>query len=175
MKREEKRKKIDELRDSFDKMVGAIFADFKGINTNTLNTLRTELKENQGELKIVKNTLVKQALKGEKLEDIQHLLDGQTLIAFSYKDIATSAKIALRFSKENETFKLKGAVFEDQIFDLEGIKRLSKFLSLEELKAKLLSTLNSVPSSFIQLISAPLYQFQALIKARKQKLEKNGG
>jgi large subunit ribosomal protein L10 len=62
-------------------------------------------------------------------------------------------KILIDFAKDNEKLEIKSAVFGGRILNQEDIKALAKMPSKEELLAKLVYTLNAVPTSFVNVLA----------------------
>ena len=87
MERQTKDTAIGENKALFDKMTAAVFLDFKGMRVEHVTKLRAEFRKAGVDYKVVKNTLVKHAIKGapyeQKLDDV---LVGMTGIAWSYED-----------------------------------------------------------------------------------------
>src|SRR6266511_408134 len=75
---------IGEVRGKFDRSTSAVFLDYKGMTVETATKLRASFRKAGVEYQVVKNTLVKHALKdtsyGPKLNDA---LAGMTGIAWS--------------------------------------------------------------------------------------------
>src|ERR1700678_3232220 len=92
---------IGQIKARFDKMTAAVFLDFKGMTVEHVTKLRAEFRKAGGEYKVVKNTLVKPALKDapykQKLDDV---LVGMTGIAWSYEDPSAAAKVVKAFKKD---------------------------------------------------------------------------
>ena len=63
MERASKDLQIGEIKSRFDKMTAAVFLDFKGMTVEYATKLRAEFRKAGVEYKVVKNTLVKHALK----------------------------------------------------------------------------------------------------------------
>jgi hypothetical protein len=83
--REAKTMAIAEVKARFDRMTSAVFLDYKGMTVASATKLRASFKKAGVEYKVVKNTVVKHALKGAdyapKLDDV---LAGMTGIAWSF-------------------------------------------------------------------------------------------
>src|ERR1700727_1105788 len=101
MHRTVKDAQLGELKARFDKMTAAVFLDFKGMTVEHVTRLRAEFRKAGVEYKVVKNTLVKHALKDApyktKLDDV---LVGMTGIAWSYEDPSAAAKVVKAFKKD---------------------------------------------------------------------------
>ena len=95
---------IGEVKGRFDKTTSAVLLDYKGMTVEHVTKLRAEFRKAGVEYKVVKNTLVKQALKdtayGGKLDDV---LVGMTGIAWSYEDPSAAAKVVKAFKKDAGT------------------------------------------------------------------------
>ena len=63
-----------------------VFVDYKGITVDEDTKLRTELRQNDVEYSVVKNTLTRFALKDVGLEAMSDLLNGTTSLATSTAD-----------------------------------------------------------------------------------------
>ena len=68
MDRATKDAQIGEIKARFDKMTAAVFLDFKGMTVEHVTKLRAEFRKAGVEYKVVKNTLVKHAIKGQPYE-----------------------------------------------------------------------------------------------------------
>src|SRR3954471_9290013 len=92
---------IGEVKGRFDKMTSAVLLDYKGMNVESLTKLRANFRKAGVEYKVVKNTLVKQALKESsysgKLDDV---LVGMTGVAWSFEDPSAAAKVVKAFKKD---------------------------------------------------------------------------
>ena len=99
---------IGEIKARFDKMTAAVFLDFKGMTVEHVTKLRAEFRKAGVEYKVVKNTLVKHALKDvaykRALDDV---LVGMTGIAWSYEDPSAAAKVVKAFRKDPAGEKLQ--------------------------------------------------------------------
>src|SRR5262249_13107257 len=89
---------IGEVKARFDRATSAVLLDYKGMTVETATKLRAQFRKVGVEYKVVKNTLVKQALKESayhgKLDDV---LVGMTGIAWSYEDPSAAAKVVKAF------------------------------------------------------------------------------
>src|SRR6204780_2256907 len=161
MERAAKDLAIGEIKSRFDKMTAAVFLDFKGMSVESATKLRAEFRKAGVEYKVVKNTLVKHAIKstgyGDKLDKA---LTGMTGIAWSYEDPSAAAKIVKAYRKEDEKLKIKAGLIEGSILDAKAVEeQLATMPGKDELRSMLLPTLQ-----------APLQQFGALLQAPTQNL-----
>jgi large subunit ribosomal protein L10 len=172
MDRATKDVQIGEIKARFDKMTAAVFLDFKGMTVEHVTTLRAEFRKAGVEYKVVKNTLVKHALKDtpfkQKLDDV---LVGMTGIAWSYEDPAAAAKVVKAFKKSpaGEKLQIKAGLIEGSVLDAKGVEdQLATMPGKNELRAMLLATLQAPLQQFVALLAAPAQNFVYLLAAKER-------
>ena len=149
--KEQKQKIIEGLKEKIQKQKAIIFVDFKGLETKDLIILRKELKKVDGELKVVKKTLLGVATKNLKITIKK--LKNQIALVLGYQDQISIAKILYNFSKENENLKILSGFLENETIEKEKIIELAKIPSREELLTKL-----------VGVISSPLFKLTYILK-----------
>jgi len=178
MERTEKEAVVGEVKAKFDRMTSAVFLDFQGLNVSIVTKLRDEFRKAGVEYRVVKNTLVRHAIKhhawANKLDDT---LIGMTGIAWSYEDPSAAAKVvkAFRREKEHEKLKIKAGLIEGQVLDAEGVEnQLATMPGKDELRASLLATMAAPMQQFLQQLNAPLQNFVYLLKAKEDAATSGG-
>src|SRR5271165_5913914 len=172
MERTEKDTQIGFIKSRFDKMTAAVFLDFKGMTVEHITKLRAEFRKAGVEYKVVKNTLVKRALKDEpytaKLDDV---LVGMTGIAWSYEDPSAAAKIVKAFRKDaaGEKLRIKAGLIEGSVLDAKGVEdQLATMPGKNELRAMLLATMQAPLQNFVALLAAPQQNFVYVLSAKER-------
>src|SRR5262245_52572727 len=140
MDRATKEAQVSELKEKLAKTASLVLADYKGIDVPTVTAMRDEFRKVQCEYKVYKNTLVKLAIKGTKMEGLAPHLEGTTAVIFSWESPQAPAKVAVKLAKEQEKFKLKAAYFDGSVLDGKGVEGLAAMPGKDELRAKLLAT-----------------------------------
>ena len=178
--REGKSALIDTVKGRFDKMTSAVFLDYKGMTVEQATTLRASFRKAGVEYKVVKNTLVKQALKdteyGKKLDDV---LTGMTGIAWCYEDPSAAAKVVKDFKKTGgeagEKLKVKGGLIEGEVLTASRVENeLATMPGKDELRGMLLATLQAPLQQFVALLQAPTQNFVYVLAAKEREAEKTG-
>ena len=171
MDRTGKDAQLGAIRSRFDKMTAAVFLDFKGMTVEHVTKLRSEFRKAGVEYKVVKNTLVKHAVKGSayggKLDDV---LVGMTGIAWSYEDPSAAAKIVKAYRKEDEKLKIKAGLIDGSILDAKAVEdQLATMPGKDELRASLLATLQAPLQNFVALLAAPAQNLVYLLAAKERQ------
>ncbi len=173
--RESKAAEIDVLKGRFEKMTSAVFLDFKGMNVDAVTRLRVQFRKAGVEYKVVKNTLVKHALKeaayAAKLNDV---LAGMTGIAWSYEDPSAAAKVVKSFRKDGgpEAAKLtvKAGLLDGTVLDAKTVEgQLATMPGKNELRATLLATFQAPLQQFVALLQAPAQNLVYVLAAKERE------
>jgi large subunit ribosomal protein L10 len=163
---------IGEIRVRFDKMTAAVFLDFKGMKVEHVTKLRAEFRKAGVEYKVVKNTLVRHALKDAAFkQSLDDVLVGTTGIAWSYEDPSAAAKVVKAFRKEpaGEKLRIKAGLVEGTVVDAKGVEdQLATMPGKNELRALLLSTMQAPLQNFVALLAAPTQSFVYLLFAKER-------
>lgn len=171
MNREEKTTIVEELSGKFAKAKIAIVTDYRGLTVSSFQEVRRELKKNNSEIRVAKNTLLRRAVKGTAFESMENYLSGTTAVAVSYSDPVAPAKILVEFIKNNPKLVIRGAILEGKVLSQEDLVELSKLPSKEILLSKLLSVMQAVPTNFVQVLSGVPRKFMYLLTAIKNQKE----
>ena len=169
--RKAKDAQIQELTTKFDRMTSAVLVNFQGLSVETVTKLRNEFRKTGVEYKVVKNTLLKQAIKGKPWSDsFGKLLVGMTGIAWSYEDPSAAAKVLKAFKKDAEKLKIKAGLIEGQILASDAVEsQLATMPGKDELRSMLLATLQAPLTQFVQQLAAPSQNFVYLLAAKEQQ------
>lgn len=169
MDRTEKQVVTDDLRDKFSRMTSAVFVDFKGMTVETVTKLRDEFRKSGVEYRVVKNSLVKQALRDKPWAgSLKGTLTGMTGVAWSYEDPSAAAKVVKAFRKDNQKLVIKAGLIEGQLLHANGVEtQLATMPGKNELRAMLLATMQAPLQQFLQQLNAPAQNFVYLLKAKE--------
>ncbi|HLS23703.1 MAG TPA: 50S ribosomal protein L10 [Pseudogracilibacillus sp.] len=138
---ESKKQIVEEITEKLKESESTVLVDYRGLTVEEVTELRKQLRENNVEYKVYKNTLSRRAAEAAGLEELKETLVGPTAIAFSKDDVVTPAKVLHEFAKDHEALEIKGGVIEGEIATLDEIKELSTLPDYEGLLSMLLSVL----------------------------------
>ena len=132
-----------------------VFVDFAKVASKDMFSLRKTLKETGCNLKIAKKTLVRVAFGQSNISywnKIKSSIPGQLAVVFGMEDEIAPARIANKFAKEHETFKILGGVFESRFIDREKVLVLANLPTRNELLGRLVGSLASSMTSFVRVL-----------------------
>ncbi len=163
--RPEKNLIIKEIQTRVDKTPYVLLTDYTGMQVPQFNELRNRLSGANAELRVVKNTLLRRALKDSNLPDLESYLQGQSAVILGDADISAAAKILRNFAAEFQKPKLKVGILDKAVLDVAQIMALADLPSKGVLQAKLLGLLLAPASTLVRLINTPASQIAQVLKA----------
>jgi large subunit ribosomal protein L10 len=169
--RQRKAELIKDLSDKFEKSKAAFLVDFKGLSVEQVTQLRKELTGVGAEMKVVRNTLAIRALADHETESgiLAEKLVGTNAFVFAYEEAPAPAKTLTNLSKDMEHLKIKSGVMGGDELDENKIKFLSTLPGKDELRAKLLGTLQAPASQLVRVLNAVPQGMVTVLKAYTEK------
>jgi large subunit ribosomal protein L10 len=172
MARAEKVTAVEEIAEKLDRAKGVYVTDFQGMTVRSVSELRVRLRNAGVEYKVVKNTLLKRALAGRKIEGLDRYLEGPTALALSYEDEIRAAKLLTDFQKEFERPAMKAALVDGRVYAAEDVKRLAALPGKDAILARLAMTLEAPVRKLHATLSSPLSKLAAALHALAEEKEK---
>lgn len=140
---DKKKQVVQEIADQFSDSKSSVLVDYRGLDVAEVTALRKELRDNNVDYKVYKNSMTKRAIEGTDLENLTETLVGPTAIAFGKEDVVLPAKILAKFAKDHKNLEIKGGVIEGEVATLDEIEELSTLPDYDGLVAMLLSVLQA--------------------------------
>lgn len=168
MDRTQKKLAVEEVSSILGDIETVIVSHNKGLTVAQITDLRRRVRKSGASMKVVKNRLVKIALKGTKFEALTPLFKGPTSVTYS-KDPVAAAKAIVEFSKTNEKLVVLGGAMGNSVLDVNGVKNLATMPSLDELRAKLVGLVNAPATKLVQVLQAPPGQLARIFGAKAAK------
>jgi large subunit ribosomal protein L10 len=164
---------LGEIKEAFANVSSIVIADYRGLTVPVVTAMRDDFRKNGCHYRVLKNSLVKIAVKGSSLEPVSALMSGTTAVIWSNEVPQTPAKLALKWAKDQPKFTIKGGFFDGQVLDAKGVDALSKMPGKDEIRASLLMTFLAAPQDFVRTVIAGPQNFMYVLDARRRELEKS--
>jgi len=146
-----------------------VVSDFKGMPVEEMTRLRIKIRENGGELVVVKNTLARIALTDSAHDAIKNSFKENCAVAFGMQDPVALAKAVSSFAKTSKKLEMKLGSLEGKPLTAEQVDALAKLPSKPELLAQVLGTMNAVPTNFVSLMANMIRPLLYALKAIEEK------
>lgn len=157
-----KEQEIKSIGDKFAKANGAFIVDFKGMKVEQVTSLRKKLHASESEMKVVRNTLAKRALKNYPgIEGaFSNVLKGTSALVFSYGEVNATAKTLADFAKDVEVLQIKTGMMDGAPLDESKIKFLASLPGKDALRAQFLGTLKEPAAQLARVLDAYVKKMQ---------------
>ena len=136
-----------------------------GITVEEVTKLRKDMHKAEANLKILKNTLARIAIKDSHLDSIKDYLSGSTGLAYSNNPVGMAKAIA-EFAKTNEKLTILGGVMDGNAISSEMIKELASLPSIDELRAKIIGLLTANATKIVRTVKEPFARVARVIAAK---------
>ena len=144
---------VAEIEEKLKASDSTVVCEYRGLSVAEVTELRRNLKAEDVELKVYKNTMIERACDNAGFGDLKNSLTGPNAVAFS-KDATAAARVLAKFAKKHKALVLKSGIVEGKVVDENTIKELSALPNREGMLSMLLSCLQSPVSSFARVVKA---------------------
>ncbi len=160
LSKDKKDEVVAEVTKLLDASKMTVVVKYEGTTVKALQTLRRQARENGTKVQVVKNRLLKQALKASKnLKDVDASeLEGMLIYAFNSEDEVAPAQSIATFAKTNPTLSFVGAISsEGKLLSADEVKALATLPGKDQLIAQVLATLSAPLNDSISALSGDLH------------------
>lgn len=171
MNRQEKIRFVENFAQRISESPLTFFVNFKGMNVRELTELRRQIRQQSGELKVVKNSLLCRIFADNRFEVIKDFLGSPNAVVLSSHDVVAIAKALFGFGRECSSLEIKGGIEGERKVEKEEIVQLSELPSKEILLGRLLGTLHAPASGLVSVLSGLQRNLVGLLTAWQRKKE----
>lgn len=152
----EKQAIVAELEKKLKDAASGVLVDYKGITVAEDTALRAELRKNDVDYAVVKNTLVRFALDDTGLGELDSVLNGTTALAVSNDDPIAPMRVINKFAKQfnGDKFIIKAGFMDGKVLPINDIMALAELPSKEVLQAQVLGTMLAPITSLAIVLKA---------------------
>jgi large subunit ribosomal protein L10 len=165
----EKAKTIEELAAKLRDSRGAVLLDYRGLDVAAISDLRRQLRAQEVEFQVAKNTLLRIASDRAQIDVAPDLLTGPTAIAFGWRDEVTPAKLLTDFARRNRVVQVKGGIIGGRSMGAAEIGRVAELPSRAVLLAQLIGVIQAPLARALAVVQAPAREIAGLAAALKDK------
>ena len=138
----EKQAVVANLTNKLQNAAAGVLVDYKGITVAEDTALRAELRKNNVEYAVVKNTLLRFAVNNCGMNELDGLLNGTTSLAICQDDPVAPARVINDFAKKIDgRFEIKGGFMDGKAMPLGEVMALAEIPPLPILQAQVLGTM----------------------------------
>jgi len=172
--RKQKESVVATLVEELGEARSVILADFTGINVEEMTNLRFQMRENNVNFVVVKNTLLQRIfnqIEVKKDEGVYTMMEGPTVLAYSADEILP-IKIIKKFAEDHRGLpQVKGGFVSGETYEVSKLMQLADIPSRDELLAKLLGSASSPLQNFVSVGSGIIRKFFYAVNAIRESKE----
>ena len=169
----EKQAIVAELTEKLKSAASGVLVDYKGITVAEDTALRTECRGNELDYAVVKNTLLRFAIKECGLDEMDEALNGTTSLALSHGDPIAPMRVINKFAKQfnGDKFTIKAGFMDGKVLSMDEISALAELPSKEVLQAQVLGTMLAPITSLAIVLKAIAEQQGGFVEAEAPAAE----
>ncbi|MGC9356692.1 MAG: 50S ribosomal protein L10 [Anaerolineae bacterium] len=174
--RDRKETLVSEYTAQLEQSQGVVLAHYSGLTVPQMEDLRQRAREKDGEVFVVKNTLLQLVLEEHDIEIPEAFLTGPNIVVFCHQDTPPLAKVFKDFVGDTEEgkFLLRGAIVEGRFYDADRARVLAELPTRDQLFAQVLGTINAPATQVTGVVASGVRQILNVLQAYVDKLEEGG-
>src|SRR5579875_293257 len=168
MDRAQKAESIEALKGVFASSGAVVVTHYLGLTVAEMTDLRSRLRKEGAQIKVVKNRLAQKALDGAAGDAGDALFKGPVAIAYG-PDPVSAAKVVTQYAKDNEKFTVVGGLLGEQVLTQDAVKALATLPSLDQIRAQLIGLIQAPATKVAGVLQAPAGQLARVFNAYATK------
>ncbi|MCL2820092.1 MAG: 50S ribosomal protein L10 [Oscillospiraceae bacterium] len=150
----EKKKIVEDMTESLKSQAG-VFVDYKGITVIEDTEMRVKMRDANVNYKVIRNRLMKLAIKNVGFDDLESILTGTTSLAISKDDPIAPARIVKEYAdKLPDYFEIKAGFMDGKVLSADEVKAIASIPALPVLQAQFLGTMLAPITSLAIVLKA---------------------
>ena len=152
----EKEKFVDAFAEELKAAKAILVIEYLGLTVEEVTDMRKELRENDVNMKVVKNTYLRRAAAKAGIEGLNETFVGPTAVIYTdnAEDITEPARIVSKYEDDYDVIDIKGGMLEGKLTSKEEIKELAAIPGREGLLSMLVSVLQAPVRNFAYAVKA---------------------
>ena len=166
--KEEKKELVSQYETWLKDSKAIYVMSYSNMSMSNIDQVREKAEEVGGEIHVVKNTLMDIALKNVDFSD-EGFFDGSSIVGFALQDAPSVAKILNTSIKDEGFFAFKGGYLNGEVINIDQIVTLAELPSRDEVRAQLLSLINTPATKLLRTIAEPARGVAMVLKSFSEK------
>lgn len=172
MNRQEKVQVVDLVKQLFSESQATFLVGYKGLDVDSMQSLRRELRASQAVLKVTKARLMKIAAQDiEGVDQFTADFKDQVGLVFAKADVSVVAKKLVEFSKENDSLAIVSGFFESRMMTKAEVTALASLPSREVLLAMVAGTVQAPMTKLVFLLNLMIVRLLVVLQKASEKGE----
>ena len=161
---------VERLVERLKSAKGVVLADFTGLVIKEIQDLRAEFRKAGMTYEVVKKSLLSRALKEAGFSSVPaDQFTSSVSVGASVTDEIEPAKVSAAFAKGHEKLHVLGGIVEQRYHDATAMRDLATLPGKQELRARLVGSLNSPLVGLVNVLQGNLRGFVQVLRAMADK------
>ena len=175
MNKQQRQNAVETLSHKIAESTAGFVINYQGLNVESTNDLRRQVRKAGSELKVVKNTLLRRAAQKTDFETLSKNFVGPTAVVFVKNNPVPVVKVLNKFIKDNPAvpLQIKAGVLNKKLLSVQEIDMLANLPSREVLLAQLVGVLSAPARSLVTALSEVPRKFLRVLNALAEKQPKS--
>ena len=168
--RAQKEQDLAELTDRLKSAKSIVLSEYRGTNVKDIDKFRRALSAEGIVSKVYKSPLIKKAFEANGI-DATNIMEFKVpvIVSVSQEDEVAPARVIKTFGKEVKTISMLSGVLDGTFASKEQMLALADLPSKDQLRAKLVGTINAPVSGFVNVLAGNLRGLINVLNAVAQK------
>lgn len=154
---EQKKELVELITNKMKEAASTVVVEYRGLTVSESTELRRKLREENVEMNVYKNSMVRRATENLGYSALEESLKGPNAVVFGKDEIA-ACRILADFAKKHEKLVIKSGIVENKVINADEVKALAK-----------LPNKDGMISMFLGCLQSPVRSFACAVKAIADK------
>ncbi len=161
----------DQLKSRWEGVSDALLVNVVGMDVNKNVELRSNLRQQNIELVVIKNSLARRATEGTPLAPAFEGASGTLAVVWGGEDVVSLAKIVTKLSEDKQyaPFEARGGVMDGAALSADEVKAVSKWPSRLEQLSILSGQITNVGGTLSAQLLGPAAQIASQVKSKSEE------
>ncbi len=146
-----------------------VAAEYRGMSVAEMSELRSQAKQANVHLRVVRNTLARRAFEDTDFECASDRLAGPLVLAFSRDEPAAAARVVKEFTRHNDKLVVRFLSFDGRALEASDIDVLASLPTREEALSRLMSVLLAPVTKLVRTLAEPQAGLARVVDAYREK------
>lgn len=165
----QKEKDLEELTQRLKDAKSVVMSEYRGTTVKDIDAFRRALSKENVQSKVYKISLIKKALEANGVEVSSIDYKTPVILSLSNDEETTPARLVKQMSGSIKTIQILSGLVDNKIVDKDMVLALADLPSKDQLRAKLVGTINAPVTGFVNVLAGNLRGLINVLNAVAQK------
>lgn len=166
---------VEELRERLQGVDGWVLVDTTGLDAQSAEGIRTELREAGLRMIVLRNSLARKVFEEMGVTVGEDHLQGPTALLYGGTGALSISRVLIPWRKKRKLLRVRGGLLDGQVVEPREVERLASIPDMPVLRSQLYYLLGGTILRLHFAMAGPIGRFSALMAALSKKKEKAAG